>query len=231
LIFCILAAISGGMNGRFITFEGIEGSGKSTQIKLFADYLRKGGDEVVVTREPGGTRVGDLIREILLNPDNISILPKTELLLYAAARAQHVEEKIIPAIKAGKTVISDRYADATKAYQGAARNIPQKLLKDIHKIATEGLEPNITFLLDLPADIGLARARKRNELADKQDRFENEEIKFHNRVRKGYLDIAKKEARRVKIVDASGSIQETFQKLVDIYVEFNNRARKRNRTA
>lgn len=201
------------MEARFITFEGIEGCGKSTQIGLFAEYLRKKGRNVVVTREPGGTAVGDQIREILLNPKNISIAPMTELLLYAAARAQHVEEKIRPALLAGHIILSDRYADATTAYQGAARNLSPEFLKQLHKIATGDLVPDITFLLDLPAAAGLKRARSRNKEAGHEDRFENEALHFHEKVREGYLSIAKTEPNRVVVVNAAGTIEETYSRI------------------
>lgn len=205
------------MKGKFITFEGIEGCGKTTQIERFAAYLRSKGHDILVTREPGGTEVGDQIREILLNPKNISIAPKTELLLYAAARAQHVEEKVRPALSAGKTVISDRYADATTAYQGAARMLEAPILKQLHEIATGNLNPDITFLLDLPAEVGLKRARSRNTARGRDDRFENEDIAFHERVRKGYLAIAKAEPKRFIVIDASGTIEETYARIVEAF--------------
>lgn len=208
------------MKGKFITFEGIEGCGKSTQIELFAEYLRSKGHKVLVTREPGGTEIGDQIREILLHPGNTSISPKTELLLYAAARAQHVEEKILPALKAGNAVLSDRYADATTAYQGAARNLPPDILKQLHLIATGNLVPDITFLLDLPAEVGLNRAKSRNEEEGHEDRFENERIEFHEKVREGYLAVAKAEPDRVIVIDAAGTVEETYDCIIE---EFENK--------
>lgn len=195
------------MSGLFITFEGIEGCGKTTQISLFADYLKARGFEVVLTREPGGTDIGDQIRQILLNPNNIRIFPKTELLLYCAARSQHVDEKIRPALANGKYVISDRYADASEAYQGAARKLPGKVLEDLFNTATDGLKPGITFLLDLPAEIGLKRARARNTEVGHEDRFENEKEEFHKKVRLGYLKIAEREPERVVIIDAAGPVE------------------------
>lgn len=207
------------MRGKFITFEGIEGCGKTTQIELFAGYLREKGHEVIVTREPGGTDIGDQIREVLLNPHNVAIAPTTELLLYGAARAQHVEEKIRPAMKAGKIVLSDRYADATTAYQGAARNLPKEILKKLHEVATGDLVPDITFLLDLPAELSLKRARDRNIERGHEDRFENEEMEFHKKVRKGYLEIAKREPGRVIVVDGSGDVDATFSCIVTLFKE------------
>lgn len=208
------------MKAKFITFEGIEGCGKSTQIKRFAEYLRKKGCGVLLTREPGGTGIGDHIRQMLLNPQNTEMAPVTELLLYGAARAQHVEEKILPAIQKGEIVISDRYADATTAYQGAARSISRSTLRQIHEVATSNLMPDITFLLDLPAEVGLARAKKRNVVAGHEDRFENEEMKFHEKVRNGYLAIAKAEPNRVITIDARGTIEEVSSKIIE---EFEKR--------
>ncbi len=199
------------MKGAFITFEGIEGCGKSTQIKLLAESLRGKGLDIVLTREPGGTTISERIRSVLLDSSHSSMAPITELLLYAAARNQHVEETILPAIESGKTVLCDRYADATTAYQGAARRIDASILKEVHTIATGGLWPDLTLLLDLPADSGLSRARERNSrdstLAG-EDRFEREKLEFHERVRTGYLSIAREEPNRVIVVDATRSIEE-----------------------
>jgi len=195
--------------GRFITFEGIEGSGKTTQIKLLAEALRGDGFDVVLTREPGGTTIGERIRSVLLDSAHRSMAPIAELLLYAAARNQHVEEIILPAIEAGKTVLCDRYADATTAYQGAARSLERQTLKDVHRIATEGLWPDLTVLLDLPATDGLARALDRNRRSPEtasEDRFEREALEFHERVRQGYLAIAREEPGRFAVVDASGDV-------------------------
>lgn len=205
------------MKGKFITFEGIEGCGKTTQIEKFAEYLRTQGNKVLLTREPGGTDIGDQIREILLNPKNTAMSPTTELMLYAAARAQHVEQVVKPAISSGQIVLSDRYADATTAYQGAARNLSMDILKNLHRIATGDLDPDLTFLLDLPAEAGLKRAIERNHLKGKEDRFENEKIDFHEKVREGYLAIARSQPNRVIVVDASGSVQETFDQIIRGY--------------
>ena len=202
------------MKGRFITFEGIEGCGKSTQIRKFTEFLRSKGFDVLLTREPGGTEIGDQVRGILLNPKNTAMSPMAELLLYAAARAQHVEEKIRPALEVGKIVISDRYADATTAYQGTARNLPPETLKKLHEIATGNLVPEKTFLLDLPAEAGLKRAIDRNNAKGTEDRFENEKIQFHKKVRAGYLALAKTEPERFVIIDASGSVNDTFNQII-----------------
>lgn len=186
------------MAGYFITFEGIEGSGKSTQIARLAETLRADGREVVLTREPGGTRIGEKVRAILLDCDHDHMVPTAELLLYAAARAQHVAEVIRPALAEGKIALCDRYADATTAYQGAARAIDASTLGDLHRIATDDLVPNCTVLLDLDPAAGLAR----NVEAGKHDRFEREALAFHERVREGYLAIARAEPERVVVVAA-----------------------------
>lgn len=199
------------MAGIFITFEGIEGSGKSTQIHLVDERLRAAGHATVLTREPGGTRIGDLIRKILLHPESAHMGPTTELLLYEAARCQHIQEVIEPSLAAGKVVLCDRYADATTAYQGAARRIDGDTVGALHRIATGGLMPKLTILLDCPVDWGLSHAMRRNrelELEGTEDRFEKEAHDFHERVRRGYLAIAEREPERVKIVDATKSIEE-----------------------
>ncbi len=214
------------MTGKFITFEGVEGCGKTTQIKLIAERLRGQGYDFVLTREPGGTVVGERIRSVLLDSTHKGISPIAELLLYAAARNQHVEQVLLPALKADKLVLCDRYADATTAYQGAARNIDPAIIKDIHRIATEGLTPDLTVLLDLPAKEGLARAHDRN-LRDassaKEDRFEQEDIAFHERVREGYLAIAKQEPDRFAVIDARGSEEEVHQKIVEVLQTYLNK--------
>lgn len=198
------------MSGLFITFEGIEGSGKTTQVRMLADYLKKKGQGVVTTREPGGTVIGDKIRAILLNAAHDGMSPMTELLLYAAARNQHIAEVIRPALDKRKIVLCDRYADATTAYQGAARKISPEIISSIHKIATGGLKPDHTILMDLPVETGLGRAISRNVSnrdSKKEDRFEREDLEFHRRVREGYLTIARAEPKRVVIIDARNDIE------------------------
>lgn len=205
------------MEGVFITFEGVEGSGKTTQIKLLAEYLKNKGRDVVLTREPGGTPIGDKIRAILLDSAHSKMTPITELLLYSAGRNQHIAEVIRPALDLGKVVLCDRYADATTAYQGAAREIDPKIIKELHAIATGGLMPKLTILLDCGAREGLRRARSRNESAGMskfEGRFEDEEIEFHKRVRDGYLKIASAEPNRVKIIDAGKTIEEIHKDVV-----------------
>lgn len=206
------------MKGFFITFEGTEGSGKTTQIRMLDEYLRNRGFATFLTREPGGTEIGERIRSVLLNSKHEGMAPMTELLLYAASRYQHIVEKILPAIEAGKIVLCDRYADATTAYQGSARRIVATTIDEIHRLSTEGLIPNLTFLLDCPAKTGLARARERNARDPEgrgMDRFEREELDFHERVRQGYLSIAKMELKRFKIIDATLDINTMHRMIVD----------------
>jgi len=190
------------MSGAFITFEGVEGCGKSTQIACLERHLREKGMEVEVTREPGGTAIAEAIREVLLDPRHGDMGEVTELLLYAAARAQHVHGRIAPALKAGKVLLCDRFADSTTAYQGAGRGIDAALLDQLHRIATGGLRPDLTFLLDLDPEEGLARVRARG----RTDRLEQEALAFHCRVREGYLAAAQRETDRFAVIDASGSI-------------------------
>ncbi len=193
------------MKGMFITFEGIEGSGKSTQIVLLANYLKSHGKRVTLTREPGGTPIGDQIRKILLDPENKALDPMAELLLYAAGRAQHLSEVILPALADGSIVLCDRFSDATLAYQGYGRGVDRKMIQDLGRIVTAGMRPDLTLLLDIDAAEGLARARGRNNSRglDAEARFENEEIAFHKRVRQGYLALAEQEPERIRMVDAS----------------------------
>lgn len=203
------------MKGKFITFEGIEGSGKTTQIAEVAAYLKGKGHEIVQTREPGGTEIGDQIRKILLDPTNTKMSARTELLLYAASRAQHVEEVIRPALKDGKIVLCDRYSDATTAYQGAARNLSKDIIVGLDKIATDHLIPDLTFLFDLPAWVGLNRAHARNKGEGIEDRFENEKLDFHEKVRQGYLKIAVAEPKRVVVIDATKQVETIYLELIE----------------
>lgn len=184
------------MSGFFITFEGIEGSGKSTQIRLLAEKLSLQGIDYVVTREPGGPSISEAIRKILLDPANKEMLPETELLLYMASRSQHSGEWIIPALDSGKIVICDRYYDSTIAYQGAARDLDQEFIRALIRFATYSTVPDITFLIDLPVSTGLARIQNR-----KLDRLEMEAASFHEKVRKQYLAIAAAEPLRYIILD------------------------------
>ena len=189
----------------FITVEGIEGSGKTTQIEHIAGFLTHKGIDHITTREPGATRIGKKIRGILLDPESRNMAPLSELLLYMADRVQHVNETIRPALTEGKTVLCDRFHDATVVYQGIARGIDLNLIQDLHKILLDGIQPDITLLLDLPPEDGLARAWKQIENGSRTDmetRFERETLRFHELVRAGYLKLAKKEPDRFRIIDA-----------------------------
>ena len=201
------------MRGLFITFEGVEGCGKSTQISLLNDTLLSKGLKVVLTREPGGTQIGEKIRGLLLDVGSKGMNATTELLLYAAARAQHVAEVIRPAVKAGKIVLCDRYFDSTAAYQGAARTLDGNILKKLHEIATENLVPDITFLLDCPVKTGFERIH--NQRGKEQfDRLEQESKDFHEKVRAGYLKLAEKEPKRFCIIDGGQGIEKIRQNIL-----------------
>ncbi|UCB51084.1 MAG: dTMP kinase [Deltaproteobacteria bacterium] len=189
----------------FITFEGIEGCGKTTQVRRLVKRLKRRGIPLVTTLEPGGTGIGKKIRRILLDSRNKDLSPLTELILYAADRAQHVQEVIRPALEEGKWVICDRFFDATVVYQGKARGQDMKLIRILNEKATRGIRPEITYLLDCPVDMGLGRALRRNETQFQkgQDRFEREALAFHNAVREGYLDLARENRDRFVIIDAT----------------------------
>jgi len=195
------------MPGAFITFEGIDGCGKSTQLRLLASALRLQGLEVVTTREPGGTTLGQRLRAALLDVDE-QVDPLAELLVFAADRAQHVRQQLRPALKTNHVVLSDRYADATVAYQGAGRGFDRKLIDEIVKLATEGLKPDLTLIFDLSVPESITRTRRREENKQK-DRLDIEDSDFHARVRNAYLEIAKAEPDRVRVIDARGSTEET----------------------
>ena len=196
--------------GTFITFEGIEGSGKSTQAALLKVYLEEQGLEVLVTREPGGSPIGEQIRSILLDPGNHGMVPLAELLLYEASRCQHVEAVIRPALEEGKVVICDRFFDASTAYQGYARGLDIKMVGELNLVATGGRKPDLTIVLDLPVDVGLRR------LGKNLDRIEREAVEFHERVRRGYLRIAEDEPDRVKVVNATGTADDTFSDVMKL---------------
>ncbi|MBU4425176.1 MAG: dTMP kinase [Proteobacteria bacterium] len=189
----------------FITFEGIEGCGKSTQAKRLVNRLRELAVPLVFTLEPGGTSVGQKIRRILLDSRNQHLSPLTELLLYAADRAQHVEEVIKPALEQGKWVLCDRFFDATTVYQGYARGLDMKLIVTLNEKASPGIRPDITFLVDCAVEIGLERALKRNRIQfqEGQDRFEREKKDFHEAVREGYLTMAMEDSERFVVVDGT----------------------------
>lgn len=190
--------------GKFITIEGGEGVGKSTNADLIQSVLESRGCEVVVTREPGGTALGEALRSILLSPDIESPVAMAELLIIFAARAQHLTTVIEPALAAGKWVLCDRFTDATYAYQGWGRNIDQRAIASLEQLVQGARRPDLTVLLDMDPSLGLSRAKERAEL----DRFEQEELAFFNRVREGYLARAKEEPARWLIIDASKTLDE-----------------------
>lgn len=201
-----------------ITLEGIEGSGKTTQIDYIAAYFQKSGLDYIITKEPGGTVLGEKIRSILLDPGNINIHPMTELLLYAADRVQHIKELISPMIESGKIVICDRFHDSTTVYQGFTRGIDVSLIQQLNRLVLEGLAPDITFILDLDPGIGLKRAWKQIEngsRSESETRFENEKFQFHESVRNGYLALARQEPDRFVVVDASMDPLKVSEKILE----------------
>ena len=189
----------------FITLEGPDGSGKSSQLPALADYLRNAGYDLVVTREPGGTPVSDQIRDVLLKMVNVSIVPHTEILLFLAARAQHVDDLIKPSLKAGKIVICDRFSDSTLAYQGFGHQTDLTTLRKLLNFATDGLVPDLTLLLDVPVNVGFERKRAN---ASEWNRLDDYVETFHQRVRQGYLALAREEPARWVVIDASQSKEE-----------------------
>jgi dTMP kinase len=200
----------------FITFEGIDGSGKGTMLKLCLAWLGARGCPALQTREPGGSPLGGRLREMLLNAENSRITPEAELFLYLADRAQHVEEVIRPALRAGLTVLSDRYADSTIVYQGYGRGLDIEELFRLNNLAVRGLWPDFTLVLDLDVHTGLERALKRNQelgLTRKEGRFEAEEPAFHARIRSGYRSWAAGRPERIRLVDAEGSPEEVFARI------------------
>jgi dTMP kinase len=203
----------------FITFEGIEGSGKTTQIKRAYAYFKKQGRDVVITREPGGTDIGEKIRAILLDPESDGLDPMAELLLYLADRAQHLNKKIRNYLSEGKSVLCDRYFDATLAYQGYARGLNIQLIENLHEFIFNDYKPDLTFLLDLPPQMGLDRAwRQINSGArtGKETRFEAEALKFHESVRQGYLALAHREPQRFEIIDASQAADHVSEQILSV---------------
>ena len=205
-------------NDMFITLEGIEGSGKTTQIRHISEFLESRGYECVLTREPGGTKIGEKIRAILLDPESKDMDPLAELLLYTADRAQHIQELITPCLSAGKTVLCDRYFDATVVYQGFARGLDIALINSLHKLALNDLKPDITLLLDLPPETGLSRAWEQIDNGTRtghETRFEKEELSFHKKVRAGYLELARLEPGRFRIIDASKEKEEVRKEIIN----------------
>ena len=207
----------------FITLEGIEGSGKTSQLDTLARFVRARGRECVITREPGGTRLGEQIRRLLLDPANADIDPSAELLLYVADRVQHVREVIRPALAAGRVVICDRFADATTVYQGVARGLEHRNIAAIHRLVLGALTPDLTVLIDVPAEVGLARAWSavdRGARRADETRFEREALAFHCRVRDGYLALASAEPDRFRIVDGRQTPEAVGREILDALAPF-----------
>ena len=202
-------------NTKFISFEGIDYSGKTTQINLLKERLENLGQKVVLLREPGGTPISELIRAILLDKNHYNMTSICEVLLYSAARHQLVKEKVLDELGSGNFVVADRYVDSTTAYQGFGRKLPMYFIKQLNQVATDGLIPNITFLLDL----SYSQLKKRKKLRkDDVDRLEKEKIEFYNRIRKGYLKIAEHEKDRIKIIKANRSIEQIKSEIWKIVV-------------
>jgi dTMP kinase len=207
--------------GVFITFEGPDGSGKSTQMRLLAARLRANGDAILESVEPGGTPIGQKIRRILLDPENEELCPTAELLLMFAARAQNVEQWILPALAEGKIVLSDRFTDSTIAYQGAGRKLGIETVLEVDRIACRGLVPDLTLVIDIDSDAGLARAHHRNRSRGDlgESRIDAQAIEFHRRVREAYHALADREPQRVRIVDGNGLERAVAEKVWEVAKE------------
>lgn len=206
------------MQGIFISMEGPDGSGKSTQIDLLTKYLESKGYEIVVTREPGGTAISEAIREIILDKNHTEMSYMTEALLYASARAQLVSEVIKPSLKKGKAVISDRFVDSSAVYQGMARGLGIENIYQINQFAIQGIMPDLTIHLDLPATVGIGRKKKQAEL----DRMELEALDFHEKVAEGYRELAGRSSSRIHTVDATLPIEEIHHIIVGKVVQIMN---------
>lgn len=206
--------ITKAMNGMFITFEGADGCGKTTQLKLLAEFLRQNGKTVVVTREPGAPGLGEKLREILLNYEG-EVSPRCESFLFLADRAQHIDMVVNPALEAGKYVLCDRHTDSTIAYQGYGRGLDIAQIKMLNEIAINGRKPDLTFIFDVDAETSETR------VGSNKDRMERAGREFHERVRRGYLELAKQEPGRIKVIDAAQSIEAIHKEVVGIFLKAN----------
>jgi dTMP kinase len=211
------------LRGKFVTFEGIDGSGKTTQLRMLASDLRVKGYNVLTTMEPGGTPLGRRLREAFLETEE-NVSPLAELLLFAADRAQHIDLLITPAIEEGKIIISDRFADATFAYQGAGRGFPERLVNQVIKLATGGLKPDLTLFFDVSVDKALMRTNSRSKSGEKINRMDFETTEFYERVRAAYLQISEKEPDRFVKIDANSSVEEIHKLVLQIITDFLARA-------
>lgn len=210
------------MNGIFITFEGPDGSGKTTQLKKLGEELKKLGHDVLVTREPGGTAISDKIRSIILDPVNEEMVDQAEVLLYAASRAQHVHQLILPALEAGRIVLCDRFIDASVAYQGYGLGLDVEQVKAISRYASSGLQATRTFILDVPVEVSMTRLHQRasgaTTAAEQLDRIEQKHVDYHSRVREGFHQIASDHPERVRVINANRSVEEIAE---DIWSQCN----------
>lgn len=211
------------MSGLLITLEGIDFCGKTTQAQKLASYLRRKGYNVLLAREPGGDRVAERIRRVLLSKANSQMTPLTELFLYEAARSQLTQNTILPALKQGKAVVCDRYFDSTLAYQGYGRGLSKRMIIKFNHIASLGLKPNLTLILNVPVKVSLMRGKKKGR---KKDRLEKEKFEFHQRIRKGFLTIARQNPKRIKVVDGTKNIEETWQKVRRVVESFLSKSNK-----
>lgn len=214
------------MAGKFITFEGTDGAGKTTILNMVLDYLKEEmGDKLVTSREPGGNPIAESIREVILDRKNVDMDKRTEALLYAAARRQNIEQTVKPAIADNKLVICDRYLDSSIAYQGGGREIGEDAINEMNQFATEGFLPDLTIYFNLPVEEGLKRIAK-NRAEDEVDRLDVETIDFHNRVHAAYQRLAKANPERIKSVDAKQSIDAVYQNVLEILQPYLNEFKK-----
>lgn len=216
------------MDSLFITLEGIDFCGKTTQARMLTSFMRGKKYDVLLIREPGGDQISEKIRKVLLSERNSGITSLTELLLYEASRAQLTQKVILPALKEGKTVICDRYSDSTLAYQGYGRGLDKKTISYLNQISTMGLSPDLTILLDVPVETSFERRKKEKR---KKDRLEKERFEFHQRIREGYLKIARQNPKRIKVIDGTEDVDKTWQQVKMVVDSFLSKTRIRLKKA